>query len=70
MNDELEKIWRETVVAWLRNYDKICLEGLRKTTETVRIAGVAAEFKTKQPPTPTITTKYKSRALPLDQSVQ
>jgi hypothetical protein len=31
VNDELGIMWKETVVAFLRYYFRICLEGLRKT---------------------------------------
>jgi hypothetical protein len=33
MNDELENIWKEAVVAESRYYPSICLGGLRKTTK-------------------------------------
>jgi hypothetical protein len=35
MNDELERIWKEAVVAHLRYYPGICLMGLRKTMKTL-----------------------------------
>jgi hypothetical protein len=45
VNNELERMWKEAVVAQLRYYPGICLEGLRKTTKTsVRIAGLRAEI--------------------------
>jgi hypothetical protein len=47
MTDELEKIWKEAVVAWYGYYRRIFLEGLRKTTKTLGIAGVPAEIQTK-----------------------
>jgi hypothetical protein len=36
VNNELERTWEETVVAYLRYYPGICLEGLRKTTKKTR----------------------------------
>jgi hypothetical protein len=33
MNDELERIWNEAVMASSRYYPSICLEGLRKPTK-------------------------------------
>jgi hypothetical protein len=48
MNDELEMIWKEVVMAQLRHYPGICLERLRKTTETLsQDNGVPAEIQTK-----------------------
>jgi hypothetical protein len=45
MNDELERIWKETIMACLRYYLDIWLEGLGKTAKTsVTIAGVLAEI--------------------------
>jgi hypothetical protein len=35
MNNELERMWKETVVAYLKYYPDICLEGLGKTSETL-----------------------------------
>jgi hypothetical protein len=31
MDDELKRIWKEVVVAELRYYPGICMEGMRKT---------------------------------------
>jgi hypothetical protein len=43
MTDELETIWKESVVAYLRYHHGIFLEGLRKTTKTsVMIPGEPA----------------------------
>jgi hypothetical protein len=51
MTDELERIWREAVMAYSRYYPSICLEGLRETTKTsVRIPGVPAEIQIKPLP--------------------
>jgi hypothetical protein len=43
-------MWKEAVVAYLRYYPSSCLEELRKTTNTLRIAGLQAEFFTRDPP--------------------
>jgi hypothetical protein len=44
MNDELERIWKEALVAFSRYYPVIYLEGLRKTKQRKRDkpAGVSA----------------------------
>jgi hypothetical protein len=45
MIDELERIWKDVVMAQLRHYSGICLEGLRKTTKiSARRAGVLPEI--------------------------
>jgi hypothetical protein len=36
MNDELERIWKEDVVAKSRYSTDICLEGLKKTTKKLQ----------------------------------
>jgi hypothetical protein len=33
VNDELERRWKESVVAYLRNFPVICLEELRNITK-------------------------------------
>jgi hypothetical protein len=35
MIDELERLWKEIVMAYLRHYPGICLEGLRKKTKNL-----------------------------------
>jgi hypothetical protein len=63
MNDEPERIWKETALALSRYYPGTSLERLRKATETsIRIACVPVEVRT--PP------DYKSRLLPLAQHAQ
>jgi hypothetical protein len=44
MNDELKNIWMEAVMAFLRYYPAICLEGLRKTTKNLRTARAPANI--------------------------
>jgi hypothetical protein len=45
MIDKLERIWKDVVMAQLRHYPSICLEGLSKTTTiSVRRAGVLLEI--------------------------
>jgi hypothetical protein len=47
MLTELERIWKEAVVVYLRYYLGVCLEGLRKPRKsTSRIVGVPAEIRT------------------------
>jgi hypothetical protein len=52
MNNGLEGIQTEVVIASFRYYPNICLEGLRKTTKeaAVRISSLLAEFQTKNLP--------------------
>jgi hypothetical protein len=42
--DELERNWKETVVAQSRYCPDICVEGLRKITSDLRIAHIPAEI--------------------------
>jgi hypothetical protein len=35
MTAEIERIWKEAVVAWSRYYPGICLERLKETTKTL-----------------------------------
>jgi hypothetical protein len=45
VKDELERIRKKAVMAYLKYYPGICLEGLRKMTKTsVRIAGLRKEI--------------------------
>jgi hypothetical protein len=45
MVDKLERVWKEAVLAQLRQCPCICLETLRKTMKTTfRIAGVPVEI--------------------------
>jgi hypothetical protein len=46
VNNELEGIWREEIVAYWQNYPGICLEELRKATNSLKIAGVPAKTGT------------------------
>jgi hypothetical protein len=47
--DEFEGILRESVVAELRYYSGICLEGLRKATKTsARISCLPTEIRTEE----------------------
>lgn len=50
-NDELERIWKDAVVAQLRYNAGICLEGLRKSMKTsLRVADVLADTRAEQQP--------------------
>jgi hypothetical protein len=44
VNDELERMWKEAVGPNLRHYPGICLEGPRKTSKNLRIAGLIVFF--------------------------
>jgi hypothetical protein len=46
-NDELERVWKEMVVAWSEVYSNIFLHGLRRTTNnlSVRIVGIASKIR-------------------------
>jgi hypothetical protein len=43
MNNELERINKEAVVAYLMYYTGLYLDGLRKATKNLRIAGLRVE---------------------------
>jgi hypothetical protein len=48
VSDELERMWRETVVAYFKLYFGSCLDGLRKITKiSVIIACLRAEIWTR-----------------------
>jgi hypothetical protein len=49
MNDELERIWKEAVMALSRHSPGIWLEGLMKATRN-KIAYVLADIRTEHPP--------------------
>jgi hypothetical protein len=60
MNDKLQKIWKDTVMAQLWYCPDICLAGLKKTMKASgRIASVASQIQTEH-------LQNISRALPLD----
>jgi hypothetical protein len=40
---ELERMWKESVMAWFDVYLGICLEGLSKTMRNVRLVGFPNE---------------------------
>jgi hypothetical protein len=47
MNDEMERMWKEVVMAYLKYYPIISLKRLRKSRRTsVRLIGVSAEIRT------------------------
>jgi hypothetical protein len=50
MKDELEGIWNEAVGEYSRFYRVISLLGVRKSTKTIKIAGVSAEIQTEHLP--------------------
>jgi hypothetical protein len=58
MDDELERIWKEVVIAQSRYYPSICPDGLRETMKksSVRIGGSGPGFEPS-------TSEYKSTAL-------
>jgi hypothetical protein len=47
MNDELERIWKEVVVAHSSYCHGICLEEPKIFAKALRIAGVLAEIRTR-----------------------
>jgi hypothetical protein len=48
MADVMERIWKETAMAYSRYYPGICLEGLKKTAKNFnRLADAPAEVRTK-----------------------
>jgi hypothetical protein len=42
--DEMERFWKDVIMAYSRYYLSVCLEELRKTTENLGIACVRAEI--------------------------
>jgi hypothetical protein len=51
MNDELERTWKEAIVARLRYFPRMCLRGLRKSTKDLsRIADVLTKILTEHHP--------------------
>jgi hypothetical protein len=53
MIDELERIWKEAVMAYSKKYPEISLESWGKTRKTsVKLAGVSAEIRTNSLPKP------------------
>jgi hypothetical protein len=59
MVDELEMIRNEVIVAYSRYYPRICLDGLRKTTETVCEENLCLGRDSNS-----ALTEYKSSVLP------
>jgi hypothetical protein len=47
MNNALEKIWKEAVVAFFRDYLGICLDGLRKTMKNLSQASRSPNLRTR-----------------------
>lgn len=64
MTDELESILKEVVLAYLRIYLSIYQEGMRKAMKNVREDSLCSGQDSNQAP-----IEYKSRLLPLNQSV-
>jgi hypothetical protein len=58
MNNELERICKETVVTQWRHYPGILQVGQRKTMKNLRTSGMSRDSNRASP-------EYKSRALPL-----
>jgi hypothetical protein len=51
MKDELEMVWKQAAVACLWYYTRICLEGLRNTTENIsRDSRSPGQFLNPKPP--------------------
>jgi hypothetical protein len=51
MTDDLERIWKENVVACSRYYSRICLERPRKTVKvSVTISDILAEVRSENLP--------------------
>jgi hypothetical protein len=47
MNIKLERMWKELIVVWFRNYHATCMEALRKITKTlVVLSDLRAEIWT------------------------
>jgi hypothetical protein len=63
--NELEGIRKEAIVPYSRSYTGVSLEGLRKTTKNLNQGGRCSGRDLNRPP-----PEFKSRVLPLDQSVR
>ena len=46
MSNELERMWKETVMSWLGYYPRICLKWLRKITISFMLVDEPAEIQT------------------------
>jgi hypothetical protein len=61
MNNELERIWKEAVVAYRKCDPGVCLDGLRKITKTsIRITDVPDESRTLQLPNTILDHLYSN----------
>jgi hypothetical protein len=49
-DDELERIWKEAVLAYWKHCPGICLEGERRLTKNLTIVGILAEIRTEHVP--------------------
>jgi hypothetical protein len=50
VKNQLERIWKEAVMAYSKHYSHMCLEKMRGKKSSVKIADVLAEIQTKQLP--------------------
>jgi hypothetical protein len=50
MYNELRKIWKDAIVPKVRHCPGICLEGLRKATKSLKLAGLRAKISTEDLP--------------------
>jgi hypothetical protein len=48
MNDKLERVWMESVMACYRRFSGICLAGLRKTMKNFRYVNVIWDNELKE----------------------
>jgi hypothetical protein len=61
MNDELEVIWNEAVVAYFGHYPGLCLEGVRRVTKNLNQGSRCPGRDSNRAP-----SEYESGALLLD----
>jgi hypothetical protein len=65
MTDKLEGTWNKVAMAYLRYFPIICLDGMRKTTESLSQDSWYPGQDLNQ-----ASPKYKTRVLPLGQPIQ
>jgi hypothetical protein len=66
INDGLERFWKGTVKSYSRYHADIYLQGLKKITKKLRIAGTLVEFRNKRlsnisvKPAHSVSTNFKA----------
>lgn len=58
MNDKLKRIWKEPVMAYLRYYPDISVDGLKEATKNTRIASVPSKIQSENLPNTNLRTLH------------